>query len=87
MITFDRIGEGSPFVKDSIEAIGVPHPEVDLILVVDVSVGFDHLLNGGERLYWPGSHYDRLVDLVRDLIPASCIWRLVGRGSVMTVRL
>ena len=37
-------------MKDCIEAIGVPHPEVDLIIVDDVSVGFDHLLNGGERV-------------------------------------
>ena len=41
---------GTPSVKDSIEAIGVPHPEVDLILVDGDSVGFDHLLMGGERV-------------------------------------
>jgi len=49
-IAFDYAFNGTPSVKDSIEAIGVPHPEVDLILVDDVSVGFDHLLNGGERV-------------------------------------
>ncbi len=49
-IAFDYAFNGTPSVKDSIEAIGVPHPEVDLILVNDVSVGFDHLLNGGERV-------------------------------------
>ena len=37
-------------VKDAIESVGVPHPEVDLILVDGVSVGFDHLLRGGERV-------------------------------------
>ena len=47
---FDYAFNGTPSVKDSIEAIGVPHPEVDLILVDDVSVGFDHLLNGDERV-------------------------------------
>ena len=49
-IAFDYAFNGTPSVKDSIEAIGVPHPEIDLILVDDVSVGFDHLLNGGERV-------------------------------------
>lgn len=41
---------GTPSVKDTIEAIGVPHTEVDLILVDGVSVGFEHLLSGGERV-------------------------------------
>lgn len=49
-IAFDYTFNGTPSVKDCIEAIGVPHPEVDLIIVDDVSVGFDHLLNGGERV-------------------------------------
>ena len=48
--TFDFAFNGTPSVKDCVEAIGVPHPEVDLILVDDVSVGFDHLLQGGERV-------------------------------------
>jgi len=37
-------------VKDAIESAGVPHPEVDLILVDGESVGFDHVLRGGERV-------------------------------------
>jgi hypothetical protein len=41
---------GTPSVKDTIEAIGVPHTEVDVILVDGRSVGFGHLLNGGERV-------------------------------------
>jgi uncharacterized protein len=41
---------GTPSVKDTIEAIGVPHTEVDLVLVDGRSVGFDHLLRGGERV-------------------------------------
>ena len=31
-------------VKDVIESCGIPHPEVDLILVDDQTVGFDHTL-------------------------------------------
>ncbi|MFQ6004342.1 MAG: Mut7-C RNAse domain-containing protein [Woeseia sp.] len=49
-VDFDYVFRGTPSVKDTIEAIGVPHPEVDLILVNNSSVGFDHLLNGGERI-------------------------------------
>jgi uncharacterized protein with PIN domain len=41
---------GTPSVKNTIETIGVPHPEVDLILVDGVSVGFDYLLKGGEHI-------------------------------------
>ena len=37
-------------VKDAIESVGVPHTEVDLILVDGRSVGFEHLLRGGERV-------------------------------------
>jgi uncharacterized protein len=37
-------------VKDAIESCGVPHTEVDLILVAGESVGFDHRLCGGERV-------------------------------------
>lgn len=41
---------GTPSVKDTIEAIGVPHTEVDVILVDGESVDFAHLLRGGERV-------------------------------------
>ncbi len=41
---------GTPSVKDAIEALGVPHTEVDLILVDGASVGFDGRLVGGERV-------------------------------------
>jgi uncharacterized protein len=37
-------------VKDAIESLGVPHTEVDLILVDGVSVDFTRLLLGGERV-------------------------------------
>lgn len=37
-------------VKDAIEAAGVPHTEVDVVLVDGVSVDFAHLLRGGERV-------------------------------------
>ena len=37
-------------VKDAIEAEGVPHTEVDLVVVDGRSVDFSHLLRGGERV-------------------------------------
>jgi uncharacterized protein with PIN domain len=41
---------GSPTVKDVVEAIGVPHTEIDLILVDGESVDFSRRLKGGERV-------------------------------------
>lgn len=49
-ITFDYHFHLNPAVKDAIEAMGIPHPEVDLILVNDVSVGFDYHLQNGDRI-------------------------------------
>jgi uncharacterized protein with PIN domain len=37
-------------VKDCLEAMGVPHTEIDLILLDGAPVGFDRLLAGGESL-------------------------------------
>jgi uncharacterized protein with PIN domain len=37
-------------VKDAIESQGVPHTEVDLVIVDGRSVDFAHLLRGGERV-------------------------------------
>ncbi|KAA3622198.1 MAG: twitching motility protein PilT [Proteobacteria bacterium] len=42
--------EGSPGVKDPIEAMGVPHPEVELIVVNGESVGFGYRLRDGDRV-------------------------------------
>jgi len=48
--SFPYYFRGTPSVKDTIEAIGVPHTEVDLVLVDGQSVGFEHRLTGGERV-------------------------------------
>jgi uncharacterized protein with PIN domain len=48
--TFSRTITGTPSVKDAIEAVGVPHTEIDLILVNGRSVRFNHPLRGGERV-------------------------------------
>lgn len=55
---------GSPSVKDRIEALGVPHTEVDLILVDGEPVGFEHRLSGGERIaVYPTFHSLDLGDV------------------------
>lgn len=41
---------GHPGIKDPIEALGVPHTEVDLIIVNAESVGFDYQLQSGDRV-------------------------------------
>jgi hypothetical protein len=41
---------GHPAVKDAIEALGVPHTAVDLVLVNGRSVGFEHQLHDGDRV-------------------------------------
>ena len=40
--------EGKPSVKDAIEAIGVPHTEVEIILANGTSVGFDYHLQDND---------------------------------------
>ena len=47
---FEHSFWGNPSVKDTIEALGVPHTEVDLILVNGASVGFAHALLDGDRV-------------------------------------
>ena len=37
-------------VKDLIESFGVPHTEIDLILVNGISIGFDYLINNGDYI-------------------------------------
>ncbi|MDH3388919.1 MAG: Mut7-C ubiquitin/RNAse domain-containing protein [Gammaproteobacteria bacterium] len=41
---------GEPAIKDPIETLGVPHSEVDLVLVNGESVGFDYRLKNKDRV-------------------------------------
>lgn len=41
---------GTPSVKDLIESVGVPHPEIDLILVDGEPVSFEHQVEDGQRI-------------------------------------
>ena len=50
---------GAPAVKDAIEAIGVPHPEVDAILVNGAPVNFAHALRLQDAVEVYPSAFDR----------------------------
>jgi len=47
---FEYSFSGHPGIKDPIEALGVPHTEVELVVVNGNSVGFDYQLQGGDRV-------------------------------------
>jgi uncharacterized protein len=42
--------DGRPSVKDVIESLGVPHPEIGRIVVNEEAVGFDRRLDDGDRV-------------------------------------
>jgi uncharacterized protein len=48
--TFERTCARAATTKHMIEALGVPHTEVEIILVNDESVGFDRILKDGDRV-------------------------------------
>jgi len=47
---FEAEFRGQRSLKDIVEALGVPHAEIDLILANGKSVGFDYILRDGDRL-------------------------------------
>lgn len=47
---FDHEVRGRASVKDVVESLGVPHTEIDLILVNGLSVGFEAILRDGDRV-------------------------------------
>lgn len=42
--------KGVPSVKDTLEALGVPHTEIDCIVIDKKSVPFSHQIRGGENI-------------------------------------
>jgi uncharacterized protein with PIN domain/sulfur carrier protein ThiS len=49
-VTWSHLIAGDPTVKDLVESLGVPHPEVDLILANGTSVPFDYAVQDGDRI-------------------------------------
>lgn len=49
-LCFSHAFEASASVKDTVEAFGIPHTEVDLILVNGETVTFSYLLRDGDRI-------------------------------------
>lgn len=49
-VAFDHEFDRRASIKDMIEALGVPHPEIELIVVNGESVGFDYILRDGDRV-------------------------------------
>jgi len=49
-VAFEHVLEGPASVKDTIEALGVPHTELDLILANGESVDFSYRLADGDRI-------------------------------------
>jgi hypothetical protein len=49
-VEFAQAFQGRRSVKDLIESLGVPHTEIEVILVNGASVGFDHMLADGDRV-------------------------------------
>jgi uncharacterized protein with PIN domain len=61
---------GNPGIKDPIEALGVPHTEVELIVVNARPVGFDHKLNGGDNVAVYPTFHGIDIDPLATLRPA-----------------
>ena len=49
-VEFTHLFDRRASVKDMIEALGVPHPEVEMIRVNGESVDFDHIVRDGDRI-------------------------------------
>lgn len=68
---FRRFIKDRSSVKDAIEALGVPHPEISLILVNGESVGFDYLVQDGDRIsVYPQFTYLEISNLSQVQPPA-----------------
>lgn len=49
-IPFERRINGSPGIKDVVEAAGIPHPEIGELVVNGTPVGLEHRLAAGDRV-------------------------------------
>ena len=79
--------KGNPSIKDTIEALGVPHPEVELILANSQSVDFSYCLQDGDRFsVYP--HFSNLSlgsqSLLRPPLWSTCFVLDVHLGKLAT---
>ena len=74
---FIYLVRGNPSIKDTIEALGIPHPEVELILANGQAVDFDYSLKDGDRFsVYP--HFSSLsLDSLQLLRPPLSLTRFV----------
>lgn len=49
-VSFTHCFKGRASIKDMIEALGVPHPEVDAIAVNGEAVDFSYIVQDGDRI-------------------------------------
>jgi uncharacterized protein with PIN domain len=69
----------SPSVKDLVEALGVPHPEIDLLVVDGQSVDFRYRLRDGDRVaVYPRLRTFDLGDAARLRPPAQTAPRFIA---------
>jgi uncharacterized protein with PIN domain len=77
---------GTPSVKDLIESLGPPHPEVDIILVDGEAVGFAHRVEDGTRVAaYPAFHSLDVTPVTRVGLPLPlepCFALDVGLGRL-----
>lgn len=63
---FTHTFTGSPSVKDLLESLGPPHPELDVVLVNGEAVDFSHRVEDGARVAaYPAFHALDVTPLVR----------------------
>jgi uncharacterized protein with PIN domain len=85
--TFSYTFQGKPAIKDVIEALGVPHTEIDLILVNGKSVGFSYHLQPADHVsVYPVFESLDITPLIK-LRPAPLRWRRRQIKFVLDVHL
>ena len=77
-VSFSHEFKGRTSIKDMIESLGVPHPEVDAILVNGESVDFSYIVQDGDRVtVCPISVLDEINPSIRVSPPEPQEYRFV----------
>jgi len=67
--TFAHTVKGRPSVKDTLEALGVPHPEIDGIIVNNRAENFFYQLQAGDKIHIYPYRYNGKFRWRRHLVP------------------